>query len=440
MARHGVTGSVATDRIRSHLASSAPAILTTLERLVAIPSLPGTLAQNACQDVVLAALGASPWRVDDWTPDWPAVRELRAPRGGRRLYVPVETERGSDHADAMEQVRCVVASIGSGSPHLVLNGHVDVVPAGAGEWTSEPFVATRDGDRLVGRGTMDMKGGLAAAIFAFKALADLDLLERGTVSLASVPEEESGGNGTLACLARGHVGDAVVFGEPTHLRLVHRHVGIQSFTLTATGRAGGILRRSWGQSAVEAMADVVVALRELAAVRTARDHARGGYEPDDDPGFINVGVLFGGEWPATRAAHCTARGLMGVLPTETLDEAQADVRAAVAAARRDGSAAVDVVFGDGGHQGDELPSDHRLVEAMLGGAGDVGIDVQPTTAGTMVCDAKITSGGGWAPSVAFGPAGGGLHAADEWVDLPSVIRTAEVMAAGALRYCGSRLT
>lgn len=412
--------------VRAYLEERSDDLFGLIEELVAIESYPGTAAQNECQDLIRAALAGSGDRVDDWTPDWAAVRELRAPRG-RRPYVPVAHDLGG--------LRCVVASAGAGGPHLVLNGHVDVVPADPPEWTSAPFAARRDGDRLYARGSMDMKAGLAAAVFAFKAVADFGLLEAGTLSVASVPEEESGGNGTLAAVARGHIGDAVIFAEPSDLQVVHRHVGIHSFAVEATGRAGGILRRSWGVSAIEAMGDAIVALRALAAARTARAHATGGYDADDDPGFINVGVVAGGEWVATRAASCRASGLMGILPGETLDAAEDEFRAALAAVP--GEADLTVGFGDGGHGGDELPADHPLVRAVLRGGEDAGVPVRPSTAGTMVCDAKIVSGGGWAPSVVFGPVGSGLHAADEWVDLPSVIRTAEVLAATAVRFCGA---
>lgn len=414
--------------LHAYLQQHADQLFALIEDLVAIESYPGTAAQNDCQDLVRAALGDSADRLDEWTPDWSEVRALEAPRG-RRPYVPVDHD--------LAGLRCVVATTGAEGPHLVLNGHVDVVPADASEWTSAPFRARRAGDRLYARGAMDMKAGLAAAVFAFKAVADLGLLERGTLSLASVPEEESGGNGTLAAVARGHVGDAVIFAEPTDLRVVHRHVGIHSFAVEATGRAGGILRRSWGVSAIESMGDAIVALRELAARRTERAHAGGGYEPDDDPGFINVGLVSGGEWPATRAAACRATGLMGILPGETLDAAEDEFRAVLAAARRDDGAALAVTFGEGGHGGDELPVGHPLVRAVLNAGRDANAPVQPTVAGTMVCDAKIVSGCGWAPSVAFGPVGSGLHAADEWVDLPSVLRVAEVLARTAVHYCRS---
>ncbi|ADB49066.1 M20/M25/M40 family metallo-hydrolase [Conexibacter woesei] len=431
-----MSDSAAAPRIRAYLRERAPELRRTLDELVAIPSFPGTTRQNACQDVVRAALGDRVDRVDDWRPDWGAVRALRAPTG-RRLYVPVEDERGAEHAAVMDDLRCVVASIGDGGPHLVLNGHVDVVPADPEAWRFDPFAPRRDGDRLYGRGTMDMKAGLVAALYAVRALADLDLLRRGTVSLASVPEEESGGNGTLAAIARGHVGDAVVFAEPTDLQVVHRHVGIQSFAIHAEGRAGGILRRSWGVNAIDAMGDAIVALRALSEARRARAHAAGGYDADDDPGFVNVGVLAGGDWPATRAGACDARGLMGVLPDESVDAAEAEVRAALAAAARPEAAALTVTFGAGGHAGGELPASHPLVTALLAGGRDVGVALEPSRAGTMVCDAKIVTGGGWAPSVAFGPVGAGLHAAHEWVDVPSVLRCAEVLAAGALRFCGA---
>ena len=86
-------------------------------------------------------------------------------------------------------------------PCVHLNGHLDVVPAGDG-WTVEPFGRTVRGDRIYGRGSTDMKGGLAAAIFAAEAIRRAGVTLEGTVEVSATVDEESGGFAGVAWLAR----------------------------------------------------------------------------------------------------------------------------------------------------------------------------------------------------------------------------------------------
>jgi acetylornithine deacetylase len=436
-----IEGSSVSEAVRSWVADHRDAMRRLLADLVAIPSEPGTLAQRDCQDVIERELAATPAiEIDRWVPDWDRVRELRAPRADLDLYVPLE-DRDPGYPAILAELPQLVGTVGATSgPQLILNGHVDVVaPGDRGSWSSDPFrLDVRDG-RGHGRGTMDMKAGLVAAIYAVKALGELGLASRGSVSVASVVEEETGGNGTLALVERGHIGDAVVFVEPTDLRVVHRHIGLQVFEIRTHGRAGGVLRTSWGDSAIPAMGRVICALDRLHAARSARALAAGGYEPDDDPAFINVGTIEGGEWLATTAPSARAMGVMGVLPDELPEEALAALRDALAAISwSDGWTAEHppaVHVPSPGHPGAELPIDHRLVRSLVRAGAALGDPrVTASRAGTMVCDAKIVGGGGWAPSIALGPCGDGLHAADEYVELDSMYRCAEVLAMGAVCF------
>ncbi|GIH64118.1 M20/M25/M40 family metallo-hydrolase [Microbispora siamensis] len=419
---------------RSWIAAFRTEIRDSLADAIALPSLPCSIEQNDVQDIVqqIADTGDG-IVVDRWTPDWEAVEALRAPVDDQLLWVPL-VERDPRYAEVLPELACVAFTHGRPSgPSLVLNGHVDVVPADGQAWTTRPFEASvRDG-WMYGRGAMDMKAGLIAAAFAFRYIAT-HWDGPGSVRLCSVVEEESGGNGTLACMHRGHVGDSVVFAEPTDLRVVHRHVGIQSFQVQLGGRAGGMLRRSWGTSVFPSMGRVLTALAELELERTARAHALGGYDADDLPGFVNVGFASGGEWLATRAEHATLRGLMGILPGETQEEATREITERVRAAVGDADdISVEVVIPPGGHRGGEIGADSELVRAFRWSAesGAVG---GPSRAGTMVCDAKIVHGGGWAPAIVLGPHGEGLHSADERVELASVEECAVQLIAGSLAW------
>jgi acetylornithine deacetylase len=417
--------------VQRYMESHREAMFETLDALLRIESLPGSVEQNECLDLITAKVSDSA-EIDDWCPDWDAVSDLISPIG-RRLFTP-------GYPATEEPIRCLVASTGSGHPHLVLNAHVDVVPADASEWKGEPFSPIERDGRITARGALDMKSGLVAALFAFNAVVDLGLLEKGRLSLAIVPEEETGGNGTLACIERGHIGDAAIFTEYTGLDVVHRHGGIQKFAITARGREGGMLRRGHqaGVNAIDVMARVLVGLQEASERRDERTRRRGGYDADDNPAFINVGSVSGGDWLATRARECRAEGLFGILAEESVEDAESELRAAVdegAGTILGGEA--EITFDPGGRPGGELPADHPLVMALLGVTAELGMDSRPTRAGAMVCDAKILHGGGWAPAVIFGPTGDGLHGADEWVDADSVAACAAALALAAHRYSES---
>lgn len=109
----------------------------------------------------------------------------------------------------------VYAKLGEGRPILHFNGHYDVVPAGSG-WTKEPFKPVIEGGRIFGRGTTDMKGGIATFLAAVKSLLDEGATFKGTLEVALVPDEEAGGAGTrYFATKRFSVPDYVVIGEPS---------------------------------------------------------------------------------------------------------------------------------------------------------------------------------------------------------------------------------
>ena len=423
--------------IHDHVDSKRYELFEVLDELLRVPSVSGTLEQNTCVDIIRARVDAAA-EIDDWAPDPHALAELASP-AGLSMYVPLEQTCGAEHAARAAQARCLVASTGHGHPHLVFNGHVDVVPADPGGWSQNPFDPRTTDGRITGRGTIDMKAGVAAALVAFNAVTELGLITAGRLSLAIVPEEETGGNGTLACMERGHIGDGVIFTEQTALEAVHRHIGIQPFNVTVQGREGNMLKRGphAGVNAIDVIVRVLHALQDLSETRLARAIAAGGYADDDHPAFINVGSVEGGEWVATRARRAVAGGLFGVLPDETLEQARDELRGTVAAAAGEFSGATaEITFEVAGHPGAEMPATHPLVNSLVAAGGALGIPVTPTRAGAMVCDAKIVHGGGWAPAVVFGPRGGRPHGVDEYVDVESVVECTKVLALAAVEYCG----
>lgn len=126
-----------------------------------------------------------------------------------------------------------------GGRSLLLFGHADVVAPGEG-WTSDPFSGAIVGECVFGRGSVDMKGGLAAMLAALEYIHDAGIDPMGDVLFATAVDEEAGGMGTLALVASGVRADAAILGEPTALKIAPLCRGILWGRITVRGRSGHI--------------------------------------------------------------------------------------------------------------------------------------------------------------------------------------------------------
>ena len=215
-------------------------------------------------------------------------------------------------------------------PSLLLNGHIDVVPAEQPAlWTSPPFDPRRDDGRLYGRGAGDMKGGFAMAALALDALiATAPEAIDGPLTFASVIEEECTGNGTLAAVRAGVTADAVVLPEPTGLDLLLAGVGILWLDIELAGQS------AHAESADRAVNPIDLGLRIVDALRGLEREMNQDIEPAmagvAHPYNVNVGSFTSGDWPSSVPASATLRVRVGHPTAWTSDEAAARVRAAVA--------------------------------------------------------------------------------------------------------------
>jgi acetylornithine deacetylase len=152
-----------------------------------------TLGDEALvQRFVAAELGELGLEVDTWDIDAASLARLPG-------YGPVEWSFAG-----RPNVGARWCGAGGGGRSLVLQGHIDVVPATPEHhWTHDPWGAEVAEGRMWGRGAADMKAGVAAMVYAVRALRDAGVQLRGDVSLVTVIEEECTGNGALSALARG---------------------------------------------------------------------------------------------------------------------------------------------------------------------------------------------------------------------------------------------
>ncbi|MGH3323325.1 MAG: M20 family metallopeptidase [Streptomyces sp.] len=182
----------------------------------------------------------------------------------------------------------LVARTGSGSAPLTVTGHLDTVPADPAQWTVDPWAAERDGDRVVGRGTSDMKSGVAAAVVAAVDHAARPHHCHG-LQLVLTAGEETGCTGALRLRQSSLApGGPLLVAEPTANRLTLGHKGAHWMRLTATGRAAHGSAPQLGDNAVVRLARAASALH---------DHDSWPSHATFGPVTANVGLLRGGVQP-----------------------------------------------------------------------------------------------------------------------------------------------
>jgi succinyl-diaminopimelate desuccinylase len=235
------------DRVVAEIDRASDEIVAFTQALVRVPSVnPPGEEYEACARVMGAALHRQRFEVEYIAADGLPEHTARYPR----LNV-IGTRRGSQPG-----------------PAIHLNGHIDVVPAGAG-WSVEPFAGVVKDGRIYGRGVCDMKAGIAAAMFAVAAIDRAGIRPPGTIDISGTVDEESGGFAGVAHLARiGRIShrntDAVIIPEPLNVdRICVGHRGVYWFELTTHGRVAHGSMPFLGVSAVDGMAEVLTEIHRV---------------------------------------------------------------------------------------------------------------------------------------------------------------------------------
>jgi acetylornithine deacetylase len=411
------------------LSSLDPAQLSALDRAI------DDLAEDAF--AFLERLVAAPSTVGAEMPAQRVVRDELDRLGFETSVLPIPEDIAADPVAGVPQQPYagrgdVVAHLGAGTgPSLLLNGHIDVVPAEAPLWSAPPFQPVRRDGWLVGRGAGDMKGGFALAALAVGALhAAVPGWLRGRLSFASVIEEECTGNGTLAAARAGVLADAAVLLEPTDLGLLLGGVGILWTEITVRGLP------AHAESAHRAVNPADSAFRVIGGLRALEkemaQQLEGPFARVDGACAVNVGTFRAGDWPSSVPGQAVLGVRVGFPPGWTPDEALKRVADAVAAA-----AVADPWLAEHPPQvratgfraeGYLLDGEHPLAAAVAGaheaahGAPPRRFVLGSTT------DARIYLNQYGVPALAYGPRARNIHATDEAVELDSIVAGARTLA------------
>ncbi len=320
-----------------------------------------------------------------------------------------------------------------GGRNLLLNGHMDVVGAGG---MTDPFVPTIRNGKLYGRGSYDMKGGLAACMAALKSAREGSRGRRlrGDLILAAVADEEYGGRGTMgavSALAREGIRvDGALVAEGTDERLITTHKGFVWREVRTFGTAAHGSRPDLGVDAIVSMGHFLARLDDL-----NRDLMGGKGHSLLGTGSVHASLVRGGQEFSTYPGECLLSIERRTIPGETGGTAQAELERIIdSLSETDGRfrARSRGILERGPL---ETRADSPLVRFFLEAAKRAaGMEAQIVGAPYWTDAATLHEAG--IPAVLFGPRGAGAHADEEWVDLESVGRCAAIYSELAGIFCG----
>jgi acetylornithine deacetylase len=329
-----------------------------------------------------------------------------------------------------------------GGRSLMLQGHVDVVPEGAGDlWRTPPFEpSVRDG-RMYGRGAADMKAGIAAYVMAFEALRRAGLQPAGIVQMAAVIEEECTGNGALAVMQALDKPDACLIPEPGpgYSALYTAEVGVVWAWVTVTGRPVHVRDMRAGVNAIEAAVAIAGAFKGYEAEMNRAERRHPAFASDNHPINVNFGTIDGGEWNSSVPTRARIGMRVGVMPGHSCREVARDIERLVAEAAADPrlrGATVTTEFKGFMADGCVFPPDQavsRLVAARH--RDETGTDLRQYAA-TGLTDARFYRLYQGTEATCYGPDSENIHGIDESVGLASLHEVTRVLALTIADWCG----
>ncbi len=312
-------------------------------------------------------------------------------------------------------------------PSLMFCGHLDTVGI---EGMDAPFDPVERNERIYGRGSLDMKGGVAAMIDAAR-VAVARGFSRGRLVVAAVVDEEYASIGADA-LVTGWTADAAVVTEPTDLQIAVGHKGFAWIEVETRGVAAHGSRPADGVDAIARMGRLLSRLERL-----DRDLQERPPHPLLGTASLHASTIRGGREWSSYPDRCRLEMERRTVPGET-DAGAAEEVAALIAELRESDPSFDassrLVFGRPPY---EIPRTHALVERMWRIVAEAGLPATQLAGMSFWTDAAVLGSAG-IPSLLFGPGGAGLHSTEEYVRIADVLSCRDVLAALIDRWAGAR--
>ena len=313
-----------------------------------------------------------------------------------------------------------------GGPVLMLNGHTDTVSADNME--TDPFAAEKKGGRIYGRGALDMKAGVAALMMAAQTIIEARIKLKGDLILTLVADEEYASIGTEAVVDE-YTADAAIICEPTDLDIVIAHKGFAWIKIEIFGQAahGSLPHR--GIDAIVKAGKVLTAIEHLGRTDLTRKT-----HPLLGSPSIHASLISGGTELSTYPDYCKIELERRNLPGEDRQAVTTEIQDLLQNIQRQDDqfkADFDVFFF---RPAFEISADQPIVQTVSRSCQSIRHQAPKYEGMWAWLDSAILAQAG-IPTVIFGPSGDGAHAAVEYVDVDSVITTAEVLVRSITNFC-----
>jgi len=342
-----------------------------------------------------------------------------------------------------------------GGRSLVFNGHIDAVSYEPRDrWTSDPLRAEiRDG-MLYGRGSCDMKGGIAAMTVAAETLAALGIELTGDLLVATNTDEESSGAGGQALVQHGLSADAGIVTEPTGFAVWVACRGTEYGVITVPGQTGHaeVEHGHWSEGgAVNAIEKATLIIAALQSLREDWRKRRAFRHPHLSVPDVVPTMISAGEWPVTHPADCRITIAVLYQPVQADEHgwgsaitAEIEGWVARAAASDPWLAANPPTFewSPSGVMPMEISEDEPIVTVMREVNRDLGLPDRLYGLDSWYDGATLTRFAS-TPSIGYGPAGFSpgeptiAHTIDEHVPVDDLVTCAQALAVAAVRFCGT---
>ena len=307
---------------------------------------------------------------------------------------------------------------------LMFCGHTDTVGVTG---MADPFTPIERDGRLYGRGSQDMKGGVAAMIAAATAIAGSGGLAAGRLVVACVVDEEHSSIGADALMKTWRADGAIVT-EPTDLGIAVGHKGFAWVDIRVEGRAAHGSRPAEGQDAILRMGRVLTRLEALDRVLQGRPA-----HPLVGTGSLHASIIEGGHELSSYPDAATLQMERRTLPSESESVALEEVQRILDEVGKEDATFRGSAIARFSRPGYEVPVDHelpRLLTAALAAAGG-----HPRITGASFWTDAAVLGHAGTPSILFGPGGAGLHSIEEYVNVADVLICRDALVELARRFC-----
>ncbi|MAQ38353.1 MULTISPECIES: ArgE/DapE family deacylase [Thioclava] len=403
-----------------------------LSELTSHPSTRGQ--EQSAQDFMAAALDERGYEVDRWQIQVDKIRDMPG-------FSPVM----GDYEDAVNVVGTHRSQSRKGRS-LILNGHIDVVPAGPLDmWDAPPFEPHVADGWLYGRGAGDMKAGLVSNLFALDALRKAGFAPGADVLFQSVVEEECTGNGALACLERGYRADAALIPEPFEEKLVGAQLGVIWAQVHLKGLPTHVAYAGTGANAIEAAIPLIEALHGLEERWNAPGCRHGDFGHVHHPINLNIGKIQGGDWASSVPAWSIFDMRIAIYPGQDIAAARAEITETIMDAARSNAflknSLPEIVWHGFMAEGYALSDDHSAtakaaIGALEGAHRSVNESDLDRVAITATTDARFFGLYADTPALVYGPRAEAIHGFNERVELESIRRITQSSALFIADWCG----